>query len=70
MTLIWEDFLRVFAEKYTPAVYRDRKKIEFLKLKQNELTMADYKVQFVRLSKYALEKVTIDELKRNKFERV
>ena len=33
MTLTWEDFLRVFAKKYTPAVYRDRKKIEFLELK-------------------------------------
>ena len=31
--------------------------------------MADYEVQFVRLSKYAPEEVATDELKRNKFER-
>ena len=31
--------------------------------------MADYEVQFVRLSKYAPEAVATDELKRNKFER-
>ena len=31
--------------------------------------MGDYKVQFVRLSKYASEEVATDELKRNKFER-
>ena len=33
MMLTWEEFLRVFAEKYMSAVYRDRKKIEFLELK-------------------------------------
>ena len=32
-TLTWVKFLRYFTEKYTPAVYRDRKKIEFLELK-------------------------------------
>ena len=31
--------------------------------------MADYEVQFVRLSKYAPEEVATNELKRNKFER-
>ena len=33
MTLTWEEFLREFVEKYTSAVYRDRKKIEFLEQK-------------------------------------
>ena len=52
-----------------PAVYKDRKKLEFLELKQNNLAVADYKVQFIRLSKYTPEEVITDELKRNKFKR-
>ncbi|KAL0283069.1 UNVERIFIED_CONTAM: Retrovirus-related Pol polyprotein from transposon [Sesamum radiatum] len=34
---------------------RNRKKVEFLELKQNELSVAGYELQFVRLSKYAPE---------------
>ncbi|KAL0405801.1 UNVERIFIED_CONTAM: hypothetical protein Slati_3894000 [Sesamum latifolium] len=69
ITLTWNDFLKEFANKYTPPVYKNRKKVEFLELKQNELFVAGYELQFVRLSKYALEEVSIDELRRNGFER-
>ncbi|KAL0453903.1 UNVERIFIED_CONTAM: Transposon Ty3-G Gag-Pol polyprotein, partial [Sesamum latifolium] len=55
ITLTWNDFLKEFADKYTPPVYRNRKKVEFLELKHNELSVAGYELQFVRLSKYALE---------------
>ncbi|KAK4404392.1 Retrovirus-related Pol polyprotein from transposon [Sesamum angolense] len=57
ITLTWNDFLKEFAEKYTPPVYRNRKKVEFLELKQNELSVAGYELQFVRLSKYAPEEI-------------
>ncbi|KAL2251637.1 UNVERIFIED_CONTAM: hypothetical protein Sindi_2286000 [Sesamum indicum] len=68
-TLTWYDFLKEFADKYTPPVYRNRKKVEFLELKQNELSVAEYELQFVRLSKYAPEEVSTDELRRDRFER-
>ena len=68
-TLTWNDFLKEFADKYTPPVYRNRKKVEFLELKQNELSVAEYELQFVRLSKYAPEEVSTDELRRDRFER-
>ncbi|KAL0288038.1 UNVERIFIED_CONTAM: hypothetical protein Scaly_2745500 [Sesamum calycinum] len=58
-----------FVDKYTPPLYRNRKKVEFLELKQNELSIAGYELQFVRLSKYAPEEVSTDELKRHIFER-
>ncbi|KAL0386526.1 UNVERIFIED_CONTAM: Retrovirus-related Pol polyprotein from transposon [Sesamum latifolium] len=38
--LTWNDFLKEFADKYTPPIYRNRKKVEFLELKQNELSVA------------------------------
>ncbi|KAL0423484.1 UNVERIFIED_CONTAM: hypothetical protein Sradi_0883200 [Sesamum radiatum] len=69
ITLTWNDFLKEFADKYTPPVYRNRKKLEFLEVKQNELSVAGYELQFVRLSKYTPEEVSTDELKRDKFER-
>ena len=50
-------------------MYKAKKKLEFLNLKQDELSIAEYEVQFVRLSKYAHEKVATDELKWDKFER-
>ncbi|KAL2253058.1 UNVERIFIED_CONTAM: hypothetical protein Sindi_0100500, partial [Sesamum indicum] len=59
-TLTWNDFLKEFA---------DRKKVEFLELKQNELSVAEYELQFVRLSKYAPEEVSTDELRIDRFER-
>ncbi|KAL2251636.1 UNVERIFIED_CONTAM: hypothetical protein Sindi_2285900, partial [Sesamum indicum] len=48
---------------------RNSKKVEFLELKQNELSVAKYELQFVRLSKYAPEEVSNDELRRDRFER-
>ncbi|KAL0293228.1 UNVERIFIED_CONTAM: hypothetical protein Scaly_3145200 [Sesamum calycinum] len=67
ITLTWNDFLKEFADKYTPPVYRNRK-VEFLELKKNELSVAGYELQFVRLSKYAPEEVGTNELKRDRFE--
>ena len=69
VTLTWADFLKEFMNKYMSPMYKARKKLEFLNLKQNELSVVDYEVQFVRLSKYATEEVATDELKRDKFER-
>ena len=69
MTLTQEDFLKKFTEKYTPAVYQNRMKIEFLELKQNDLSVVEYEVQFVQLFKYTLQEVATNELKRNKFKR-
>ena len=69
MTLTWNDFLRELADKYTPPVYKSKKKVEFLKLEQNDESVAEYELQFVRLSKYAPEEITTDKMKRDRFER-
>ncbi|KAL0396385.1 UNVERIFIED_CONTAM: hypothetical protein Scaly_0086900 [Sesamum calycinum] len=69
INLTWNDFLKEFADKYTPPVYKNCKKVEFLELKQNELSVAGYELQFVRLSKYAPEEVSADELRKDRFER-
>ena len=68
-TLTWADFLKEFMDKYMSPIYKARKKLEFLNLKQDELSVVDYEVQFMRLSKDVPEEVATDELKRDKFER-
>ncbi|KAL0284741.1 UNVERIFIED_CONTAM: hypothetical protein Sangu_2810200 [Sesamum angustifolium] len=65
ITLTWNDFLKEFADKYTLPVYRNCKKVEFLEVKQNELSVAGYELQFVRLFKYAPEEVSADELRKD-----
>ncbi|XP_011101073.1 uncharacterized protein LOC105179178 [Sesamum indicum] len=67
--LTWNDFLKEFADNYTPPVYRNRKKVEFLELKQNHLSVAEYELQFLRLSKYSPEEVSTNELRRDRFRR-
>ena len=62
MNLTWNDFLREFADKYAPPVYKSKKKIEFLELKQNDKSVANYELQFMRLSKYAPEEIATDEM--------
>ncbi|KAL2226472.1 UNVERIFIED_CONTAM: hypothetical protein Sindi_2005900, partial [Sesamum indicum] len=57
------------AFQYCVSPSRNRKKVEFLELKQNELSVAEYELQFVRLSKYAPEEVSTDELRRDRFGR-
>ncbi|KAL0427076.1 UNVERIFIED_CONTAM: hypothetical protein Slati_2882400 [Sesamum latifolium] len=57
--LTWNDFLKEFA---------DNTLRRFTEI-QNELSVAGYELQFVRLSKYAPEEVSTDELRRDRFER-
>ncbi|KAL0288844.1 UNVERIFIED_CONTAM: Retrovirus-related Pol polyprotein from transposon [Sesamum angustifolium] len=60
ITLTWNDFLKEFADKYTPPVYRNRKKVEFLELKQNELSVAGYELQFFLLGVLVYKEVGIE----------
>ena len=66
--LSWEDFLREFQEKYTPKVYKIEKRKEFIDLKQNNMTVAEYGLCFTQLSVYAAALVTTEDEKCQKFE--
>ena len=55
MIMTWIDFLKVFIERYIWEAYVDRKKIEFLELRPDDLYVIDYEVQFGKLSKYILK---------------
>ena len=44
-----------------PEVYCDEKQREFLNLKQQAMTVAEYEVQFTQLSRYALMMVATEK---------
>ena len=56
--LNWEDFRRIFFEKYVPTTYRNQKKMEFLQLVQGTDTVSVYAQKFEECSRYAPEYVT------------
>ena len=51
-----------------PEVYQDEKWKEFLNLKQNNMSIMDYEVQFNQLSRYASYTVATERDKCRKFE--
>ncbi|XP_055824454.1 uncharacterized protein LOC129892981 [Solanum dulcamara] len=48
-------------EKYVACILRDRKKDEFMALKQGNMTVSTYEVKFHTLSRYATHLVTTEE---------
>ncbi|XP_022863736.1 uncharacterized protein LOC111383805 [Olea europaea var. sylvestris] len=51
--ITWTYFRRIFYDAYYPRSYKDAKHEEFLKLIQGQMTIAEYHVKFIELSKYA-----------------
>ena len=47
--LTWEDFLREYHEKYTPAIYKREKHREFVSLEQGNMSVAEYAQRFTQL---------------------
>ena len=66
--LQWNDFLREFHEKYTPTVFRNEKRKEFIELKQKDMSVAEYGLKFTQLSVYAANLVSTEQEKCHKFE--
>ena len=49
----WEEFKEFFYEKYFPESIRHMKEVEFIKLEQKDLTVAQYEAKFAELSRFA-----------------
>ncbi|XP_050889718.1 uncharacterized protein LOC127095006 [Lathyrus oleraceus] len=48
----WVVFHRIFLRKYFPKDVRGKKEIEFLELKQSNLSVTEYATKFVELTKF------------------
>lgn len=52
MMITWVVFRGAFLKKYFPAYVRSKKEIEFLELKQGNMTVADCAAKFEELSRF------------------
>ncbi|KAG8485758.1 hypothetical protein CXB51_019146 [Gossypium anomalum] len=64
----WEFFQTEFRKKYISQRFIDQKRKEFLELKQGSMSVTDYERKFVRLSQYARECVSSEEVMCKHFE--
>jgi len=63
----WTGFVGVFYSKYFSDCARDKKVMEFMQLTQNNLTVDQYEVRFVELSRFAPRLIEYLEDKAKRF---
>ncbi|XP_038983652.1 uncharacterized protein LOC120111162 [Phoenix dactylifera] len=65
---IWEEFKKVFHEKYFPQGIRFQKYREFDRLEQGDMTVAQYAAKFEEMSRYAPTLISEESDRARKFE--
>ncbi|KAK9034763.1 hypothetical protein V6N11_076820 [Hibiscus sabdariffa] len=65
--ITWEFFQSAFRKKSLGTRYEDGKKREFMALVQGSMSVADYEIQFARLSQYAPELVPTERDRCDRF---
>src|SRR3954467_11454779 len=58
--ITWDDFVKDFRAAHIPSGLIERKREEFLALRQGDRTVQEYNLAFVRLAKYATEEVSTE----------
>ena len=66
--MTWDDFRRLFMEKYFLASARLAKTREFLELRQETMTVLEYVARFTELARFGDDYVATDATKVKKFE--
>ncbi|XP_020258885.1 uncharacterized protein LOC109835317 [Asparagus officinalis] len=64
----WEEFKKIFYEKYFPSTVRKQKEQEFRKLEKGDKTVAEYEEEFTYLSKFAIHLLGNEEDRARRFE--
>jgi hypothetical protein len=64
----WEVMVKEFEEYYLPQSFKDAKMIEFTRLVQGGMTVADYETKFIELSRFAPSLVSTEWDKCRRFE--
>ena len=60
-TITWAEFATQFRNYHIPAGLMKIKKKEFLSLKQESMSVSEYRDRFIQLSRYAPDEVAEDE---------
>ncbi|XP_055814193.1 uncharacterized protein LOC129883587, partial [Solanum dulcamara] len=64
---LWDEFERAFLDNFFPQELREAKIEEFVNLKQESMTVKEYSLKFIQLSKYAPEMIPHMRSKMRKF---
>ncbi|XP_028078921.1 uncharacterized protein LOC114280745 [Camellia sinensis] len=67
-SLSWNQFRKLFLNKYFPNMVRRERVKEFQNLEQENITVTQYAAKFEELARYAIRYVTNDEKKARMFE--
>ncbi|XP_052176605.1 uncharacterized protein LOC127790914 [Diospyros lotus] len=67
--LTWAQFVVAFNKTYVLAWVREQKVLEFIELQWGSKTVTQYETEFVMLSRYAPELVTLESRRVSKFQR-
>ena len=66
-SVTWEEFVRLFNEKYYNEAGRQTKVDEFTLLTQGDMSVTEYTMKFDRLSNFAHSMVPNDEIRKERF---
>jgi hypothetical protein len=66
-TITWAEFTTQFRNYHIPTGLMKIKKKEFLSLKQDNMSVSEYRDKFIQLSRYAPDEVADDERKQEHF---
>ncbi|XP_027071984.1 uncharacterized protein [Coffea arabica] len=64
---IWANFIREFNEKYLPSLVQERREDEFIGLRQETQSVAEYETKFTKLSKFVSELVATERGRVKRF---
>ncbi|KAF3651801.1 putative auxin-induced protein 5NG4-like [Capsicum annuum] len=63
----WEEFVTAFLERFFPQELREAKVLEFINLRQGNMTVGEYSLRFTQLARYAPHVVADNRAKMSKF---
>ncbi|XP_027174390.1 uncharacterized protein LOC113774009 [Coffea eugenioides] len=63
----WVSFTREFNEKYLPPIVQERHEDDFIRLRQGASSVAEYEIQFTKLSRFAPNLVLTEQKRIRRF---
>ncbi|XP_027120553.2 uncharacterized protein [Coffea arabica] len=63
----WANFTREFNAKFLPPLIQEKREDDFIKCKQGAMSVAEYEVQFTKLSRFAPELVVTEQRRVRRF---
>nr|XP_027109206.1 uncharacterized protein LOC113729075 [Coffea arabica] len=63
----WANFTREFNAKFLPPLIQEKREDDFIKCRQGAVSVAEYEIQFTKLSRYAPELVATEQRRIRRF---